>query len=347
MHIKIGVENNKVSIAKAKTIIELLENMHFNIKCEILIINKNGSISTKQKNFNLRSNLNDGFAPDQNLSIITNLEKALLTKKIDIAASFANDISYNMHKNLKIGCILKPFNRQEALISKKSKTIKGLPINAKVIIFSKRVESQIKAIRIDLKLIYIKEDILYAIKDLFSDLIDAIICEKALLDLLKIKEYVFAIPTKQIMPAIGQGMLCALIRKNTQRYSIDGLIEQVLLSLMQKDALTLLLAEKGFYEYLKMNNNTLIAGHAKFTKNNLVACEFLYSGSNINNYKIQNNDVVFKYIFKYSINGIYANSYQIGIDAAKYLQLKIDQYFMEHNLRNKTSISKIKIIKVI
>ena len=81
-----------------------------------------------------------------------------------------------------------------------------------------------------------------------------------------------SISINEILPEIGQGILCAKIRKNINNNYHDAAIEQIILQLMQKDTLNLLLAEKGFYEYLKANKNTLIAGHAKFTNNNLIDC---------------------------------------------------------------------------
>ena len=211
---------------------------------------------------------------------IKNIEKELLSKKIDVAVHSLKDVPSIKTKGLKINCYLKRNDPQEVLINKENLTLDKIKKNSVIGTSSLRREFQLKHLRSDLNFKLIRGNIDTRIKKLDEDQYDSIILAKAGLLSLSIENRISEVfECKKIVPPAGQGIIVLQSREDDDKLnnilskinhfetSIEAKVERKILSVLEGDCNT----AAGIYANVKGDNVNIIAelfsdnGNKKFT----------------------------------------------------------------------------------
>jgi hydroxymethylbilane synthase len=211
---------------------------------------------------------------------IKNIEKELLSKKIDVAVHSLKDVPSIKTKGLKINCFLKRNDPEEVLINKENLTLDKIKKNSVIGTSSLRREFQLKHLRSDLNFKLIRGNIDTRIKKLDEDQYDSIILAKAGLLSLSIENRISEVfECKKIVPPAGQGTIVLQSREDDEKLnnilskinhfetSIESKIERKILSVLEGDCNT----AAGIYANIKGDNVSIIAelfsddGNKKFT----------------------------------------------------------------------------------
>tara|TARA_B100001063_G_scaffold231608_1_gene245869 strand:- start:1320 stop:2237 length:918 start_codon:yes stop_codon:yes gene_type:complete len=148
---------------------------------------------------------------------ITNIEKELLNKKIDIAVHALKDLPAIETKGLITNTFLERNDPREVLITKDKKKLKELKPMATIGTSSFRREFQIKNIRPDLNCKLIRGNVDTRIKKLNDGLYDAIILSYAGIKSLKMNNEISEILSiEDIIPSAGQGIISLQCREDNK-----------------------------------------------------------------------------------------------------------------------------------
>ena len=211
---------------------------------------------------------------------IKNIEKELLSKKIDVAVHSLKDVPSIKTKGLKMECFLKRNDPQEVLINKTNLTLDKIKKNSVIGTSSLRREFQLKHLRPDLKFKLIRGNIDTRIKKLDEDQYDSIILAKAGLVSLSIENRISEVfECRKIIPPAGQGTIVLQSREDDDKInsilskinhfetSIEAKVERRILSVLEGDCNT----AAGIYANIKGKNVNIMAelfsdnGDKKFT----------------------------------------------------------------------------------
>lgn len=146
---------------------------------------------------------------------VKELEKALLDGRADIAVHSMKDVPMEFPEGLILPIICEREDPRDVLVSNKYKTINDLPQGACLGTSSLRRQSQIKALRPDLKIELLRGNVNTRINKLDASEYDAIILAAAGLIRLQMAERISSyLKTTQCLPAAGQGALGIECRNN-------------------------------------------------------------------------------------------------------------------------------------
>ena len=211
---------------------------------------------------------------------IKNIEKELLSKKIDVAVHSLKDVPSIKTKGLKINCFLKRNDPEEVLINKENLTLDKIKKNSVIGTSSLRREFQLKHLRSDLNFKLIRGNIDTRIKKLDEDQYDSIILAKAGLLSLSIENRISEVfECEKIVPPAGQGTIVIQSRADDDKLnnilskinhfetSIEAKVERKILSVLEGDCNT----AAGIYANVSGKNVKIIAelfsddGNKKFS----------------------------------------------------------------------------------
>ena len=164
----IGARGSKLAVKYAELAIRKIKKI-YNGKIELKKI-----ITKGDKILNRRTSDIGGKG-----EFVKNIEKELISKKIDIAIHSLKDVPYKETSSLVIKTFLKRNPPKEVLISQNNLTLEKLKKNSIVGTSSYRREFQLKRIRPDLKFKLIRGNIDSRIKKLKEKKYDAIVLAKA------------------------------------------------------------------------------------------------------------------------------------------------------------------------
>ena len=199
---------------------------------------------------------------------IKNIEKELLSKKIDVAVHSLKDVPSIKTKGLKINCFLKRNDPEEVLINKENLTLDKIKKNSVIGTSSLRREFQLKHLRPDLNFKLIRGNIDTRIKKLDEDQYDSIILAKAGLVCLSIENRISEVfECRKIVPPAGQGTIVLQSREDDDKInsilskinhfetSIEAKVERKILNVLEGDCNT----AAGIYANIKGNNVNIMA----------------------------------------------------------------------------------------
>tara|TARA_B100000989_G_scaffold297807_1_gene284771 strand:+ start:1165 stop:2076 length:912 start_codon:yes stop_codon:yes gene_type:complete len=203
---------------------------------------------------------------------IKNIEKELISKKIDIAVHSLKDIPYKETPGLVINTFLKRNSPKEVLVSKNNLTLKKLKKNSVIGTSSYRREFQLRSIRPDLKFKLIRGNIDSRIKKIFEKKYDAIILAKAGLKCLKMLKFVAQeFNCTKIIPSAGQGIITLQSRRN------DIKINKLLEKINHKHTAIRAIAERRVLKILKGDCSTAVGVYSFIKKRKLFLKAELFS----------------------------------------------------------------------
>lgn len=186
------------------------------------------------------------------------IDRALISGDIDMAVHSLKDVPVDISESnsIKIAAFPRRENPSDVLISKRGYTLNSLPINAVIGTSSIRRSIQLRALRDDLEIVELHGNVGTRIKKLNSSNMDAIVVAKAGLNRLGQSSLGKSIPTRIMLPAVGQGCLAIAVRRN------DIKIRRLARTIDDPGTRIAVSAERAFSKFLGGGCNTPVAAFA-------------------------------------------------------------------------------------
>ncbi|MEZ5766178.1 MAG: hydroxymethylbilane synthase [Xanthobacteraceae bacterium] len=185
------------------------------------------------------------------------IEEQLADHRIDIAVHSMKDMPTALPEGLVIGAMLERADPRDALVSKKARSIAGLPENAHVGTASLRRGAILLARRPDLRISTLRGSVQTRLKRIEEGAFDATLLARAGLDRLGMgEETATPLDTSEMLPAVAQGAIG--IEYAVQREDIGAMLEAI----HHEDTGLCVDAERAFLAELDGSCRTPIAAHA-------------------------------------------------------------------------------------
>jgi hydroxymethylbilane synthase len=192
------------------------------------------------------------------------IEDSLMRGDIHMAIHSMKDLPTDLPPELKLAAVPPRADHRDALISRRKEKFDQLPGGARVGTSSPRRRTQLLATRSDLQVEDMHGNVDTRLRKLDAGDYDAIVVASAGLSRLgldrRITEY---LPTKTMLPAIGQGALAIEVRTN------DSETMDLVSKLDHKPSHEAVDAERAFARRLGANCRTPIAAYAKISGDKL------------------------------------------------------------------------------
>ncbi len=196
--IRIATRKSPLALWQANFIADSIKILHPNCDVVLVPMMTSGDAFTKNK---LQEIGGKGL-------FVKELEEALLAKKADIAVHSMKDVPAIQPDGLHIPVICQRDNPLDMLVSRDHHRITALPKYALIGTASLRRQSQLLALRPDLKIKSLRGNIHTRLQKLVDENFDAIVLAAAGLERMNINQYNQSpIPSDVMLPACGQGAL--------------------------------------------------------------------------------------------------------------------------------------------
>lgn len=198
MNIRIATRKSLLALWQANHVKRLLESAYADINVELVTFTTKGD---KILDTPLAKVGGKGL-------FVKELEEALLAKDADIAVHSMKDVPMTLPPGLECGVYLEREDPRDAFISQKARDIHRLPEGAVLGTSSLRRQSQIQALRPDIKIVSLRGNVDTRLKKLKQGDYDAIILAAAGLRRLGFSDEIASLlePSDSI-PAVGQGAI--------------------------------------------------------------------------------------------------------------------------------------------
>jgi len=192
---------------------------------------------------------------------VKELETGMLEGRADIAVHSMKDVPVEFPDGLHLAVICEREDPRDAFVSNNFKTLEELPQGARLGTSSLRRQSQIAALRPDLKIVDLRGNVNTRLKKLDDGEYDAIILAAAGLKRLKFDNRITqSIGTDVCLPAIGQGAVGIECRTD------DARVHNLIAPLNDNKTQIRVLAERAMNERLQGGCQVPIAGYAEYER---------------------------------------------------------------------------------
>ena len=192
---------------------------------------------------------------------VKELETGMLEGRADIAVHSMKDVPVEFPTGLRLAVICEREDPRDAFVSNNFATLEDLPQGARLGTSSLRRQSQIAALRPDLKIIDLRGNVNTRLKKLDDGEYDAIILAAAGLKRLEFEDRITQyIDTDVCLPAIGQGAVGIECRSD------DARVLNLIAPLNDNKTQIRITAERAMNERLQGGCQVPIAGYAEFEK---------------------------------------------------------------------------------
>ena len=232
------------------------------------------------------------------------IEEELLDSKIDLAVHSLKDLPTQMTEGLCVNAVVKRNDPRDAFLSNSSKSFKDLKPQAKVGTSSFRRNAQLNLLRNDLQIVSMRGNIDTRIKKLKNKEYDAIVLSLAGIQMLNLNNEVKEVfTTKQILPALGQGVIALQCKKD------DNKILNILKFVNDKNTFHCVEAERALLAAIGGDCDTAIGGLAELSNDIISLRSELFSNDG-------------KKKFKFQSSGHFSEAKEIGYKVGKELLKK-------------------------
>ncbi|MCK4864649.1 MAG: hydroxymethylbilane synthase [Gammaproteobacteria bacterium] len=192
---------------------------------------------------------------------VKELETGMLEGRADIAVHSMKDVPVEFPEGLHLAVICEREDPRDAFVSNNFKMLEELPQGARLGTSSLRRQSQIAALRPDLKIVDLRGNVNTRLKKLDNGEYDAIILAAAGLKRLKFDDRITQfIATDVCLPAIGQGAVGIECRTD------DARVHNLIAPLNDNKTQIRVLAERALNERLQGGCQVPIAGYAEYER---------------------------------------------------------------------------------
>lgn len=185
------------------------------------------------------------------------IEHALLNNQIDLAVHSLKDLPTTQPAKLRISAVSERETANDVFISKNFQSIEELPPTARVATGSLRRKSQLLHLRPDLEVVEIRGNVPTRIEKFLASDLDALILAFAGVHRLNLDSHIKQIiPTRIMLPAVGQGAMAVEIRAE------DLEIAEMLAEINDQSTEFCVTAERAFLRSLEGGCQVPIGGFA-------------------------------------------------------------------------------------
>ncbi len=273
----IGSRGSKLSLAYSKHVKNLLlkSNPQFDDNLiEIKIIKTSGDIFQNKRISDIGGK---GVFCKQ-------IEEELLESKIDLAVHSLKDLPTKMTDGLCVNAVVKRNDPRDAFLSCSNKSFKELNPKSKIGTSSFRRHAQLNLLRNDLEIVTMRGNIDTRITKLKNKEYDAIVLSLAGIQMLNLANQVKEIfTTKQMLPAIGQGVIALQSRKDDQKTL------NILNVISDKETYFCIQAERALLETIGGDCDTAIGGLAEISNDKIFLKSELFSNDGKKKFQFQNS----------------------------------------------------------
>ena len=292
--ITVGSRESPLAKAQVKVFLDVLSNK-FGVSSLKFI--KSKFLKTSGDIF-----LNKNISEIGNKGLFTKeIDEAQLRSEIDIAVHSLNDLPTVLPKGLFIGGVLKRERPNDVIFSLKKYDIKKS--SKKIILGTSSIRRKIQLMHLNknLDVLEIRGNVGTRIKKVIDGIFDGVILAEAGLRRLNITENYKSIDIRNIIPAVGQGVIALVIKKN--KYT-ETLIDQI----NHKSTFIESDCERQFLRALDGSCKTPIGAIAKIVKrnNNKKQIFFRYMASSLDGKKIIKSKTFF------DLNNYKKQSFKLG-----------------------------------
>ena len=292
--ITVGSRESPLAKAQVKVFLDVLSNK-FGVSSLKFI--KSKFLKTSGDIF-----LNKNISEIGNKGLFTKeIDEAQLRSEIDIAVHSLKDLPTVLPKGLFIGGVLKRERPNDVIFSLKKYDIKNS--SKKILLGTSSIRRKIQLMHLNknLDVLEIRGNVGTRIKKVIDGIFDGVILAEAGLRRLNITENYKSIDIRNIIPAVGQGVIALVIKKN--KYT-ETLIDQI----NHKSTFIESDCERQFLRALDGSCKTPIGAIAKIVKrnNNKRQIFFRYMASSLDGKKIIKSKTFF------DLNNYKKQSFKLG-----------------------------------
>jgi hydroxymethylbilane synthase len=292
--ITVGSRESPLAKAQVKVFLDVLSNK-FGVSSLKFI--KSKFLKTSGDIF-----LNKNISEIGNKGLFTKeIDEAQLRSEIDIAVHSLKDLPTVLPKGLFIGGVLKRERPNDVIFSLKKYDIKNS--SKKILLGTSSIRRKIQLMHLNknLDVLEIRGNVGTRIKKVIDGIFDGVILAEAGLRRLNITENYKSIDIRNIIPAVGQGVIALVIKKN--KYT-ETLIDQI----NHKSTFIESDCERQFLRALDGSCKTPIGAIAKIVKrnNNKKQIFFRYMASSLDGKKIIKSKTFF------DLNNYKKQSFKLG-----------------------------------
>lgn len=245
--LKIGTRGSPLALAQARAVAERIQAADSDIEIEERIIKTKGD---KILDVALSKVGGKGL-------FIKEIDAELLAGEIDLAVHSMKDLPSELDPGLIIAGIPAREHPGDALCSVKYGGLDDLPEGAKVGTSSLRRRSQLKLVRPDLQVAFVRGSVGTRLGKMEDGEFDAVVLASSGLRRLEMTDRITEdLPFEKMLPAVGQGALAIATRKDEK-----GLID-LLASFEDEETRVTTTAERAFLRRLEGGCQVPIAGYA-------------------------------------------------------------------------------------
>jgi len=289
--LKIGTRGSQLALFQANWVRDQLSHAHPGLNVTLIKIKTTGD---KIQDVPLAKIGGKGL-------FVKEIEESLLQKKVDLAVHSIKDVPTEFPKGLHLSVITKREDPRDVFISRDGRTLKDLPLGAKIGTSSLRRQAQLLHFRDDLKLIPLRGNLDTRLKKLGTMNLDAIVLALAGVRRLGLEGRVTEIiPTDISLPAIGQGALGIETRMD------DREVEGKIRFLNDRDSSIAVTAERAFLKKLEGGCQVPIAAYGRTIGTGLRVDGFVGS-------------IDGKRLIRHHVEGPIENAESLGIELAEIL----------------------------
>ena len=185
------------------------------------------------------------------------IEEALLDGRVDLAVHSAKDMPTFSRPGLMLAACLEREDPRDVFISRKAKSLAGLPQGATLGTASLRRQAIAKRARRDLQVTPLRGNVETRLRKLEEGQVDATLLALAGLKRLGLERHATCIMSvDEFLPAVGQGAIGIEARESNAR------VREILARIDHADTFTAVACERAFLAALDGSCKTPIAGHA-------------------------------------------------------------------------------------
>jgi hydroxymethylbilane synthase len=249
--IRLGTRKSKLALAQTNIVMQAIE-ARLDIECEIVHITTSGDINKTDPLYEIGGK---GL-------FIKEIEEALINNVIDIAVHSLKDVPGIIPDPLMIAAMLEREDPRDVLLCKIAKSIQDLPLGAKIGTTSPRRIIYLRKLHPDLYITTLRGNLDSRYQKILDGELDGAIVAMAGLKRLYGKldnSMCHPIPVTDMLPAIGQGVIGLEIRCDDVR------MKEICAQINHQPTWDLVMAERGFLEYLEATCKTPAAALARKT----------------------------------------------------------------------------------
>ncbi len=251
MHLRIGTRGSALALWQAETIMNMIQKKDPSLKVELVKIKTKGD-----------KILDAPLAKIGDKGLFTKeLDHALLNGDIDLAVHSMKDVPTQLPEGLVISAVPLRGVVEDVFVSNKYDSLEEIPGGGVIATGSLRRKSQLLAYRPDLTIVDIRGNVNTRLAKLDASNWDGMILARAGLERLNMKERIKEIiPVDFMLPAVGQGALAVVTRKDDQE-----LIRFLQSNIHDPDTYARVIAERSFLRTLEGGCQIPIGSHAIIT----------------------------------------------------------------------------------